>query len=139
MNSSSSDAPPKGDWLSSMMGWNSTQGMPGFNEHIDFEVQPREFTPFAAADGPIAGVSTASCFKVGGAFRATGKTWMPVTFHQKKIRRRSVSSANSLPRRGVDLIGQAITANRSLAMNGSSKSTSSRDSRRRACWALCGW
>jgi len=84
MSSSNSDAMREADWFSSLMGWQGTQGGSSLTEHIDFEVQPRAFTTLRRGGRANGRQVEGIVFQGGRQFRATGKTWLPVTFHQSR-------------------------------------------------------
>lgn len=56
----------------------------GFSESYDFELQPSAFTRLRGG-GPTNGwVVDGIVVQDGRAFHATGKTWLPVTFAQRR-------------------------------------------------------
>ena len=54
----------------------------GVSEHIDFEVQPRQFTTLRRGGRENRCQVDGIVFQGGRRFRQTGKTWLPVTFRQ---------------------------------------------------------
>ena len=54
----------------------------GVSEHIDFEVQPREFTTLRRGGRANRRQVDGIVFQGGKRFHSTGRTWMQVTFHQ---------------------------------------------------------
>ena len=83
MNSSSSDPVPRRlAVVDDGMELNAREA--GLTEHIDFEVEPREFTTPSRGGRANRWRVDGIVFQGGRRFRATGKTWMPITFNQKK-------------------------------------------------------
>jgi hypothetical protein len=80
----SSSSYQSNDFLSELAGFRSVaQSNAGVSEQMDFEVQPRRFTTLRRG-GPANGWEVDGIvFQGGRRFRATGKTWMPVTFKQR--------------------------------------------------------
>lgn len=79
MNSSFAPAEPLAEFFGQA---GQPQISSGLNEHMDFEVQPRRFTKLRSG-GPLNHWQVDAVFYQGGRrFSATGKNWMPVTFHQ---------------------------------------------------------
>ena len=67
------------DWL----GHNGSTSA-GFSESFEFEVQPREFTRLRTG-GPANGWCVdAIVFQNGRVFKQSGRSWLPVTFWQKR-------------------------------------------------------
>jgi hypothetical protein len=54
----------------------------GVSEHIDYEVQPREFTTLRRGGRANRGQIDSIVFQGGRRFRGNGRTWLPVTFRQ---------------------------------------------------------
>ena len=58
-------------------------GTEGWNQQIDFEVQPQTFTRLKGGGAKHRYAVEAIVFKSGEAFSTTGKTYAPVTFSQR--------------------------------------------------------
>jgi hypothetical protein len=59
-----------------------TGGSSGISEHVDFEIQPREFSKLLCGGAENRGRVEAIAFRNGSSFRASGKNWMRVAFTQ---------------------------------------------------------
>jgi TraM recognition site of TraD and TraG len=80
-NANSSHQPE--DPFNQFWGFHSNPGTSaGITEHIDFEVQPREFTTLRRGGRTSRRQVDGIVFQGGKRFHATGRTWMPVTFRQ---------------------------------------------------------
>jgi hypothetical protein len=81
-NASSSSQP--GDWLSELTGMHPTpQATAGVTEHIDFEVEPQQFTSLRRGGRANRFEVDSIVFQGGRRFHQTGRTWLPVTFSQR--------------------------------------------------------
>lgn len=71
------------DWFNAATGLGpGAQTSAGFNEAIEYEVQPAEFANLKTGGKANRGVIEAVVFQNGRQFRGTGRTWLPVTFQQ---------------------------------------------------------
>ncbi len=57
----------------------------GISESYEFEVQPSVFTTLRKGGKVNGGQVDAIVFQGGRRFDSTGRTWVPVTFQQKKL------------------------------------------------------
>ena len=80
-NGTSSTLPDEGQSDFWSMG-RRTHTTAGVSEHMDFEVQPREFTTLRRGGRANRGQIDSIVFQGGRLFHATGRTWLPVTFRQ---------------------------------------------------------
>lgn len=76
------------DQVSAMLGldWLREPGgvSAGFSETYEFEVQPAAFTRLRTGGPGNGGIVDGIVFRNGSLFHATGRSWLPVTFKQKR-------------------------------------------------------
>lgn len=78
-----SNSYPGGDMLpGTFFGTQQPQTSAGMSEHLEFAVQPSEFTILRSGGAANRRCVDAIVFRSGGVFRSTGRTWTPVVFQQ---------------------------------------------------------
>jgi hypothetical protein len=74
-----------GDRVMQMLGMHQRSSTSaGLSESYEFEVQPSEFTTLRKGGAVNQGHVDSILFQGGRRFESTGRTWLPVTFVQKK-------------------------------------------------------